>query len=102
MDSREFRDLGHRVVDLLAAYLDQIEEKRVFPDVAPGTVNQLFREPLPVDPSSPNELLDEIEHFFISYNEMRGRVFTPIGRFGPRRALKLIKQGMKAFKKKSK
>jgi len=67
MDPREFRDLGHRVVDLLAEYFDQIEGKRVFPDVAPGTVNQLFHESLPVDPSSPNDLLDELEHKLLPY-----------------------------------
>src|SRR5271154_6479674 len=67
MDSREFRDLGHRVVDLLAEYLDQIEGKRVFPDVAPGTVNQLFSEPLPLDPSLPKDVLDELEHKLLPY-----------------------------------
>jgi hypothetical protein len=35
-DPKEFRELGHRVVDLLADYLDPIEEKRVFPDAEPG------------------------------------------------------------------
>ena len=48
MDAKEFRDLSHKVVDLLADYLDQIEEKRVFPDVEPWTVNRLFTEPLPL------------------------------------------------------
>lgn len=47
MDSNEFRNLGHQVVDLLAEYLEHIEEKRVFPDAEPRTVNELFAEPLP-------------------------------------------------------
>src|SRR4051812_18764630 len=29
-------------------------------------------------------LLDEIEHFFVSYNEFKGKQFRPLGRFGPR------------------
>jgi len=37
-------------------------------------------------------LLDEIEHFFVSYNEARGKKFTPLGRFGPQRARKLVKR----------
>jgi inorganic pyrophosphatase len=37
-------------------------------------------------------LLDEIEHFFVSYNEIRGKKFTPIGRHGPKRARKLIEK----------
>jgi inorganic pyrophosphatase len=44
--------------------------------------------------------VDEIEHFFISYNEMRGRKFKPLGRFGPKRALQLVARGRKAYKKK--
>lgn len=43
-------------------------------------------------------LLDEIEHFFISYNEIKGKVFKPLGRFGPQRAWKSIKAGEKLFR----
>ncbi len=67
MDAREFRDVGHRVVDLLSDYLDHIEEKRVFPDVEPRTVNQLFAEPLPQDPSSPQKVLQELEDKLLPY-----------------------------------
>ena len=35
MNRGEFRDLGHRVVDLLADYLEHLEEKPVFPNVDP-------------------------------------------------------------------
>ena len=47
----------------------------------------------------PEELLREIEHFFISYNELKGKEFMPLGRFGPKRALKLLKQGIRSKKK---
>jgi aromatic-L-amino-acid/L-tryptophan decarboxylase len=67
MNPGEFRDFGHKVVDLLAEYLDQIEEKRVFPDVAPGAVNEMFDEPLPPDPSSPNDILGELEQKLLPY-----------------------------------
>lgn len=43
----------------------------------------------------PGELLDEIEHFFVSYNAMRDRRFKPIGRKGPDRAAALIQEGMR-------
>jgi inorganic pyrophosphatase len=43
-------------------------------------------------------LLDEIEHFFISYNTFKGKEFEPTGRFGPQRAHKLVKQGIQRFK----
>ena len=67
MAHTEFRDLGHRVVDLLAEYLDHIEEKRVFPDVEPRTVNELFAGPLPQDPSSPDAVLYELETKLLPY-----------------------------------
>jgi inorganic pyrophosphatase len=37
------------------------------------------------------KLVDEIEHFFVSYNVAKGKKFKPTGRFGPKRAAKLIK-----------
>lgn len=67
MDAKEFRDIGHRVVDLLAEYLDHIEEKRVFPDVEPQTVNALFAEPLPQDPMSAESVLNEVESKLLPY-----------------------------------
>lgn len=35
-------------------------------------------------------LLDEIEHFFISYNEVKGKKFKPLRRLGPGAAKKLV------------
>lgn len=42
-------------------------------------------------------LLDEIEHFFVSYNDFKGKRFNPLGRFGPRKAAALVEEGMKEF-----
>jgi inorganic pyrophosphatase len=36
--------------------------------------------------------LDEIEHFFISYNKMEGRQFTPLARRGADRARELLEE----------
>jgi len=44
-------------------------------------------------------LLDEIEKFFESYNDMKGSKFKPLGRFGPRRAKALLTRGLAAAKK---
>ncbi len=44
-------------------------------------------------------LMDEIEHFFISYNEIKGKKFVPLGRFGPARARRVIQAGMDSFKR---
>jgi aromatic-L-amino-acid/L-tryptophan decarboxylase len=67
MDPKEFREVGHRVVDFLAEYLDHIEEKRVFPDVEPRVVNELFAESLPQDPSSAESVLNELESKLLPY-----------------------------------
>jgi aromatic-L-amino-acid/L-tryptophan decarboxylase len=67
MDPKEFREVGHRVVDFLAEYLDHIEERRVFPDVEPRVVNELFAEPLPQDPSSAESVLNELESKLLPY-----------------------------------
>ena len=36
------------------------------------------------------KLVDEIEHFFVSYNAIRGKEFKPLGREGPKRARRLV------------
>ena len=42
-------------------------------------------------------LLDQVEAFFISYNKQRRKKFKVINLGGPKKALKLLKQGMTAF-----
>jgi glutamate/tyrosine decarboxylase-like PLP-dependent enzyme len=61
MKPGEFREVGHRVVDMLSEYLEHIEEKPVFPNVEPSTLTQLFAEPLPRDSNSPEKVLQELE-----------------------------------------
>ena len=42
-------------------------------------------------------IVKEIEHFYMAYNEMRGRRFKPLKHSGPEVALELIRKGMRAF-----
>ena len=67
MDAKEFRNVGHQVVDFLAGYLEDIEGKRVFPDVEPRRVNELFAESLPQGPSSAESVLKELEAKLFPY-----------------------------------
>ena len=39
------------------------------------------------------KMIEEIEHFFVSYNQTKGKTFKPIGRGGPDRALQLVREG---------
>jgi inorganic pyrophosphatase len=43
----------------------------------------------------PENLLHEIEHFFVSYNAAKGKEFEPTGRAGSRRARTLVEAGRK-------
>jgi inorganic pyrophosphatase len=43
-----------------------------------------------------SKLLDEIEHFFVSYNKAKGKKFKPLGRYGPERAREVVLRGKRA------
>jgi inorganic pyrophosphatase len=43
----------------------------------------------------PPGLLDQIEHFFTSYNHAEGREFVPLGRHGPAVAARRVEQGIR-------
>jgi inorganic pyrophosphatase len=45
-------------------------------------------------------LVGDIEHFFVSYNELRQKCFVPLGRAGPERALALLKRGIECARAK--
>jgi len=46
-------------------------------------------------------LLDELEHFFISYNEARGKTFRVLARRGPAAAQRLVRNSMTGKKMKT-
>jgi inorganic pyrophosphatase len=50
----------------------------------------------------PPNLMDEIEHFFVSYNMIKGKHFQPLARSGPERALELLQAGQQRQKAKLK
>jgi inorganic pyrophosphatase len=54
---------------------------------------QLYRDVKKLADLNAN-IVKEIEHFFVSYNEVRGKKFKAQGRFGPGRAEKLVRDGM--------
>jgi inorganic pyrophosphatase len=43
-------------------------------------------------------LLSQLEEFFVSYNKQRGKKFKITGTGGPKKALRFLKEGMKAHK----
>jgi inorganic pyrophosphatase len=47
-------------------------------------------------------VLSQVEEFFITYNKQRGKRFKVTGTGGPAEALKIVKKGIKAFRKQNK
>lgn len=61
MNQSEFRELGHQVVDMLAHYLDSVDEAQLSPRVEPRTLQALFDEPLPKHGVDANRVLQELK-----------------------------------------
>lgn len=61
MHTPEFRAAGHRIVDLLADYLEQVEGTPLFPNISPKELAALFDEPLPENGSTLASIMDELE-----------------------------------------
>lgn len=40
----------------------------------------------------PSALIEQIEHFWVSYNEIKGKAFIPLERVGPRAAANLVRR----------
>jgi aromatic-L-amino-acid/L-tryptophan decarboxylase len=57
----EFRQVGHRLIDLLGDYLDGIEELDVFPEASPAGLEELFAGPLPRSGVPLAEVVAELE-----------------------------------------
>lgn len=64
--------------------------------IAVAAISHIYNNVISIADLSEN-IVKEIEHFFISYNKIAGREFKPLGRFGPDRADALLKQGADLF-----
>ncbi|HEY4036856.1 MAG TPA: aminotransferase class I/II-fold pyridoxal phosphate-dependent enzyme [Ktedonobacteraceae bacterium] len=61
MEMNEFRVLGHELVDWIAEYLETVEGRLLFPVVTPRDLDELFAEPLPQDPSPPDQVFRDLK-----------------------------------------
>ncbi|XP_018008286.1 aromatic-L-amino-acid decarboxylase [Hyalella azteca] len=61
MDSEEFRQRGREMVDYIAGYLDNIDERRVTPKIEPGYLRPLLPDAAPQDGESWDDIMADIE-----------------------------------------
>lgn len=59
LSPQEFRELGYRVIDMIADYYSQVRDLPVFPPQTSAEVEQVFKEELPQQEQSPSQILEE-------------------------------------------
>lgn len=67
MDISEFRETGHKIVDLISDYLNEIEEHPLLTDEEPKLIEKLFDEPVPVDGENSDEIIKELKDKLFPY-----------------------------------
>jgi aromatic-L-amino-acid decarboxylase len=61
LDAHTFRAAAHRVADLLADYLETVEDYAVFPAIEPGSIRPLFPAVAPEEPAPIAEILADYQ-----------------------------------------
>ncbi|SVB63335.1 uncharacterized protein METZ01_LOCUS216189, partial [marine metagenome] len=67
MESEEFRELGHHLIDYFADYFEQVEDRRLFPDMTPELLRRLFDEPVPMEGCQTADVMRELEKKLFPY-----------------------------------
>uniref|UniRef100_A0A7N6BLI0 Aromatic-L-amino-acid decarboxylase n=1 Tax=Anabas testudineus TaxID=64144 RepID=A0A7N6BLI0_ANATE len=61
MDAAEFRRRGREMVDYVADYLENIEQRPVYPDLEPGYLRSLIPSEAPLEPESYEDVMKDVE-----------------------------------------
>uniref|UniRef100_A0A8C5BV08 Aromatic-L-amino-acid decarboxylase n=1 Tax=Gadus morhua TaxID=8049 RepID=A0A8C5BV08_GADMO len=61
MDAAEFRRRGKEMVDFVADYQENIEHRRVYPDVEPGYLRSMIPSEAPLEPESYEDVLRDVD-----------------------------------------
>lgn len=85
-----------RIIGILKAEQQEKDGKKMENDrlVAVPEVTHLYKHAQDINDLDRN-ILAEIEHFFVSYNEIEGKKFIPMGWAGSEKAMELIEKAKK-------
>ncbi|KAF3840040.1 hypothetical protein F7725_018757 [Dissostichus mawsoni] len=61
MDTAEFRRRGKEMVDYVADYMDNVEQRPVYPDVEPGYLRSLIPAEAPLEPEKYDDIMTDVE-----------------------------------------
>uniref|UniRef100_A0A3Q3DFH1 Aromatic-L-amino-acid decarboxylase n=1 Tax=Hippocampus comes TaxID=109280 RepID=A0A3Q3DFH1_HIPCM len=61
MNAEEFRRRGKEMVDFVADYMENLEQRPVFPDVEPGYLRSLIPTEAPLEPENYDEIMKDVE-----------------------------------------
>ncbi|XP_037130934.1 aromatic-L-amino-acid decarboxylase isoform X1 [Syngnathus acus] len=61
MNAGEFRRRGKEMVDFVADYLENVEQRPVYPDVEPGYLRSLIPTEAPLEPETYEEIMKDVE-----------------------------------------
>ncbi|XP_010783331.1 aromatic-L-amino-acid decarboxylase-like, partial [Notothenia coriiceps] len=61
MDTAEFRRRGKEMVDYVADYLENVEQRPVYPDVEPGYLRSLIPAEAPLEPETYDDIMTDVE-----------------------------------------
>jgi len=61
MDATTFRRAGKEMVDFVADYLENIRDRRVFPDISPGYLRQLIPDHAPEEGEEWDDVFRDVE-----------------------------------------
>jgi len=61
MDSTQFKASGNEMINYIVDYLDNVEHRRVTPDVRPGYLREMMPVSAPQDPESFDDIMRDVE-----------------------------------------
>ena len=77
MDGLEFRKRGREMVDYIVDYLDNIDARRVTPNIEPGYLQDLIPPEPPTDPEDWDNIMDDIEKkIMIGVSILKNAIFS--------------------------